>query len=326
MNNRSYELSAEKVGLGLAALGRPAYINAGRGRDLPEDRSVEAMRSLAAQVMDAAYTLGVRYFDVARSYGLAEEFLASWLADHPEINNVEVGSKWGYRYVGGWAMDAAVHEVKDHSAQAFFEQLVETQTLLGDRLNVYHIHSATQETGVLRDREVLAALSDLRETGVRVGLSTSGPNQSDVVREAVQIEVAGQPLFTSVQTTWNLLEPSSGVALAEAAEAGARVIIKEALANGRLAPQSDGAAHPLAGGVHQLAGDQGISIDQLAMAAALAQPWAWRVLSGAVTPAQVRSNVAAATLRVPPDVWRKLQGAALPPAQYWVERSERVWG
>jgi hypothetical protein len=32
-----------RLGLGLAALGRPSYINLGRGTDLPADRDVEAM-------------------------------------------------------------------------------------------------------------------------------------------------------------------------------------------------------------------------------------------------------------------------------------------
>ena len=31
------------------------------------------------EVLDAAYGAGVRYFDAARSYGRAEQFLGSWL-------------------------------------------------------------------------------------------------------------------------------------------------------------------------------------------------------------------------------------------------------
>ena len=66
-----------RVGLGLAALGRPAYITSGREQDLP-DRSVAGMRARAFSVLDAAYAAGVRYVDAARSYGLAEEFLAGY--------------------------------------------------------------------------------------------------------------------------------------------------------------------------------------------------------------------------------------------------------
>jgi aryl-alcohol dehydrogenase-like predicted oxidoreductase len=60
-----------ELGLGLAALGRPGYINVGHGADLPSTE-LEAMEAHAHRVLDAAYDGGVRYFDAARSYGRAE--------------------------------------------------------------------------------------------------------------------------------------------------------------------------------------------------------------------------------------------------------------
>ena len=88
---------APRIGLGMAALGRPGYINLGHNDDLPA-KDVEAMRMQAHEVLDEAYRLGIRYIDCARSYGLSEEFVASWLAKQPtEIAaEVVVGSKWGY--------------------------------------------------------------------------------------------------------------------------------------------------------------------------------------------------------------------------------------
>src|SRR6516225_11951904 len=90
-----------RVGLGLAALGRPAYITGGREDDLP-DRSVAGLRARSFSVLDAAYAAGVRYIDVARSYGRAEDFLAGRLAErgHPDV---VVGSKWAtaIRAAGG---------------------------------------------------------------------------------------------------------------------------------------------------------------------------------------------------------------------------------
>ena len=84
-----------------------------------------------------------------------------------------------------------MHEVKDHSLAAFTEQLAETRALLGDRLDVYHVHSATLETGVLDDAELHRALAALRDTGVRVGVSTSGPEQAAAVRRALAVAVGG---------------------------------------------------------------------------------------------------------------------------------------
>ena len=64
------------MGLGLAALGRPGYINLGHATDLSRDYDVAAMADHAHTVLDAAWAAGIRYFDAARSYGRAEEFLS----------------------------------------------------------------------------------------------------------------------------------------------------------------------------------------------------------------------------------------------------------
>jgi aryl-alcohol dehydrogenase-like predicted oxidoreductase len=168
-------------------------------------------------------------------------------------------------------------------------------------------------------------LAGLRDRGVRVGLSTSGPAQADTVRRAIDITVAGSPLFTSVQSTWNVLEQSAGAALAEAAEAGAQVIVKEPVANGRLAPGGAGADDRGAIAAAGLAESLGVSVDQLAIAAAAARPWAWCVLSGAVTVEQLHSNLGGIGLDLPADVLEQLPALAEPTTVYWSTRSARAW-
>lgn len=316
-------MPATRLGIGLAAVGRPAYITAHRGADLGAGRSPEDLERRTHALLDAAYSAGIRYVDVARSYGRAEEFAAHWLAARG-AHDVEVGSKWGYRYVGGWDMDAAVHEVKDHSLAAFREQWSATRDLVGDHLGRYLVHSATLDTGVLADAALHRELAGLRDRGIRVGISTSGPRQADAIRRALGVVVDGEPLFTSFQVTWNLLEPSAGPALAEAAGAGAQVVVKESVANGRLAPGAPDGSTGVAL-VAALAAAEGVGLDQLAVAAALAQPWAWRVLSGAATPDQLASHVAAADLALDPDLVDEALAAAEDPAAYWAARSDRPW-
>src|SRR5687767_11510964 len=93
-------LTVSRIGLGLASLGRPGYVNLGHADDLHGDYSRSAMESRAHAVLDAAWDSGVRYFDVARSYGAGEDFLGSWLRKSGIAPaNVVVGSKWGYTYV-----------------------------------------------------------------------------------------------------------------------------------------------------------------------------------------------------------------------------------
>jgi aryl-alcohol dehydrogenase-like predicted oxidoreductase len=177
---------------------------------------------------------------------------------------------------------------------------------------------------VLDDAELHRALAALRESGVRVGVSTSGPDQAAAVRRALAVSVDGTPLFTSIQSTWNLLETSVAGALAEAAAAGARVIVKEAVANGRLTPGEPPDSEPVRRAA-AVAAELGLGLDQLATAAALAQPWAWRVLSGAVTVEQLDSNVAAEKITLPPGVLDELATLAQPPGEYWAARSRRPW-
>jgi aryl-alcohol dehydrogenase-like predicted oxidoreductase len=165
-----------RLGLGLAALGRPGYINLGHAQDLERTYDVAAMEAHAHFVLNAAWAAGIRYFDAARSYGRAEEFLASWLkARKISPDQVTVGSKWGYTYTAGWKVEADKHEVKDHSLAVLRRQLDESRGLLGAQLDLYQIHSATLESGVLTDRAVLEELARLRDRGLAIGLTLSGP-------------------------------------------------------------------------------------------------------------------------------------------------------
>ncbi len=232
-----------------------------------------------------------------------------------------VGSKWGYRYTADWQVGATVNEIKDHSVANLRRQLVESRALLGDRLRLYQIHSATLESGVLDDPEVLAELSSLADGGLAIGLSVSGPRQADTIRRALELRVDGRSPFASVQATWNLLEPSVGPALAEAKEAGWGVIVKEALANGRLAVEGP----QLPGPIKTVSSSLGRTADAVAIAAALAQPWSDVVLSGAVTAEQLASNLAAVDGPITPDDLDLLSSIAEPPAEYWATRASLAW-
>lgn len=312
-------LQVTPIGLGMAALGRPGYINLGHGRDLGEERSVAAMRGHAHAVLDAAHGMGIGYLDAARSYGRAEDFLAGWLATRPDAQ-VTVGSKWGYTYTADWQVDADVHEVKDHSLATLERQLEETRERLGDHLDLYQVHSATLDTGVLGDGAVLARLVELGELGVVTGLTLSGPGQAATLERALGAEVGGTNPFRCVQATWNLLEPSVGPALAAAHDAGWGVVVKEAVANGRLTGRGDtGAA------LRAVAERHDTTVDAVALAAALHQPFVDVVLSGATTIDQLTANVAALDVALTTDDLASLAALTEAPEAYWERRSDLAW-
>jgi len=75
----------------------------------------------------------------------------------------------------------------------------------------------------------------------------------------------------------------------------------------------------------RLAGTHGTSVDAVAMAAVLANPWADAVLSGTVTPGQLRSNASALGLSLSEDELAELQTLAEAPEAYWRTRSELAW-
>lgn len=320
-------LAVSRLGLGLAAIGRPGYITLGRARDLGGDRSPEALYSRAAAVLDAARSAGVRYIDAARSYGRAEEFLARWLAERGVTpDQLTIGSKWGYRYTAGWSVNAAVHEEKELSVDRFRAQLAETLDRLGGRLALYQIHSATLDSGVLDDRRVLAALAAARRAGAcrAIGVTLSGPDSARALDRVLAARVDGERVFDAVQATFNLLEPSLRAGLAAAHAAGLGVIAKEIHANGRLTDANDRAADaPLVARLRAAAGE--LALDRVAVAWVAAHPFVDVALSGAATPGQLASHAAAIGAPLDDTAGAALAGVAEPPDRYWATRASLPW-
>jgi aryl-alcohol dehydrogenase-like predicted oxidoreductase len=309
--------------IGTAVLGRPAYINTGSDAELPADRSVESFRDNTFRTLDAAVAAGIDWIDTARSYGRAEEFVGQWwreraAADPDWVERAPtLSSKWGYEYVGNWDPSAAVHEVKDHSLQRFEQQLARTRATL-PRLQLYQVHSLTVDSPLWHDGPLLDALARLRDSGVAVGFSASGPRQAESILRALDVSRAGAPLFSAVQATWNLLETSAGDALALASRRELTVIVKESLANGRLVTDPPA-------GLLTVSSRLGADPDAAALAAVAAQPWVDRVLLGPAGPQQLAANLRARELVIGGQDLAALGSLAMNPEEYWADRSALDW-
>ncbi|MEI6866332.1 aldo/keto reductase [Flavicella sp.] len=305
-----------KIGLGLAALGRPEYINI--RQDICVDKSRLAFRKNALNVLDEAYSNGVRFFDTAPSYGKGELFLLEWLLlnKHTDVN---VSTKWGYTYVANWELGyQGNHEIKEHSLEKLREQWEVSKKLL-PWLKIYQIHSATLDSGVLTNNKVLNQLFQLKnEYGIQIGLSVSGIHQKEVLKHALSIEIEGDALFDSFQITYNIFEQDSFSIIKELSRLGKFIIIKEALANGRVFELKDTI-------LNNLADKYQVGIDAIALQFCIQSATPDRVLSGASTKGQLRDNLNANEFSLLEDEVNDLKKLKLSSEVYWRERSELSW-
>ena len=278
-----------KIGLGLAALGRPGYINIGHDNDLGSDKSKASMRDYCHQVLDFAYSNGVRYFDTARVYGDAEEFLSSWIRKQSQFNGF-VGSKWGYEYLANWEVNADKHERKDHSAAFLKQQWVETRMNLGKNVDLYHIHSVTPDSSVLDDPTVIKELESIKKNGLEIGISTSGPEQKKTIEKFLKINEKLK-LFSFLQSTVNILEQSCIPILKEAHNQKINIIAKEVFSNRLLTNANKDYHQEQLHNLQNIAKEIDLTLEQISYLWVYQLPFIKIILTGASTISQLQENL-----------------------------------
>ncbi|GAB5564164.1 MAG: aldo/keto reductase [Winogradskyella sp.] len=313
-----------RIGLGMAALGRPDYINLRTHKNI--DKSIKAFRSNAFQVIDKAYALGIRDFDVAPSYGLGEEFLLDWHKTK-QFKDVAFSTKFGYTYMADWEIGFnGKHEVKEHSLSKLNEQWDISRAFL-PHLNIYQIHSATLESGVLTNNAVLGRLYQLKkEYGLKIGLSSSGTAQESIIKTAQEITFEGEDLFDSFQVTYNIFEQSTYNILKALIHNHKTVIIKEALANGRLLHQSSLKTYiPAYDYLQQLEKKYNVGYDAIAIRFIIDHLKPTIVLSGASNIEQLEQNYKALNFKLTDLEVKQLETFMVSKEFYWQERSNLEW-
>jgi len=311
------------LGLGTAALGRPQYINVRQEKN--ESVDLEAFKNAGFKVLENAYQLGIRYFDTAPGYGLAEQLLLDWLSSKNDPT-IQVATKWGYTYVANFNPKAKIHEVKEHSVDKLNEQW-DVSKAFSTNLKVYQIHSATLETGVLNNEEVLNRLAFLqREHHIEIGITTTGTNQTEVIKKALDVSVNGKQLFDVFQVTYNVLDQSLNSISEELMQQDKRIIIKEALANGRLF-RNERFSHynGLYKTLEALALKHQVATDAIALKFCQQSIEDSLVLSGASHKAHLESNIKANVIVLTEDEMMSLKDFKISTTNYWQERKQLVW-
>ncbi|WP_248722080.1 aldo/keto reductase [Seonamhaeicola sp. ML3] len=311
------------IGLGTAALGRPQYINI--KQDVAEELDLQAFKKNGFKVLEEAYEQGIRYFDTAPGYGLAEQLLIEWLQTKSDPT-ITVATKWGYTYMANFDPNAKVHEIKEHSVSKLIEQWEVSQTLL-PYLSVYQIHSASFETGVLDNQEVLNKLASLKnDNNLKIGLTTTGDNQSEVIEKAANIQVSGVPLFEVFQSTYNILDQSILNVALELIKEGRQFVLKETLANGRLFPNKNYPNYKeLYDYMEKLSTKYNIGVDAIALKFCIQTFPESLVLSGANKTSQLLENLNANTFSLSNEEVSQLATFKVLPSNYWQERKQLTW-
>jgi len=317
-------LLKEQIGLGTAAIGRPQYINI-KEKSTDDSFDLATFKKKGRLILDAAYQQGIRYFDTAPGYGLAEELVLEWVREKRDTT-IEVATKWGYTYVANFDPTATTHEIKEHSLAKLKEQWTVSQQLL-PYLTSYQIHSATLDTGVLDNPSILERLADLKlKHQLIIGLTTSGANQNEVLQKALPIKVNGELLFDLFQVTYNVFDQSLA-AISEQLEAlDKRIVIKEALANGRVFPNKKYPYYQNAYQIFQrLANKYAVGIDAIALRFCLDSLSPYKVLSGAAQTQHVRDNLKVYDFRLDKEDLSTLKRLKIYPEKYWSERKQLQW-
>lgn len=316
--------NTDKIGLGTAAIGRPLYINIKQSAT-PKEFSLATFRQKGIDLLNDAYDQGIRYFDTAPGYGLAEQLLIDWIAKKDD-KSIEIATKWGYTYVANFDSKAIQHEVKEHSLKKLNEQWKASKALL-PFLTSYQIHSATVETGVLKNEPILNRLAALKEEyDLLIGISVTGKNQLEVLKTALDIEVNNTPLFDVFQATYNIFDQSLGVIAEEVAKQNKRLVIKEALANGRVFPNEKYPQHEMAyQTLKELSNKYKVGVDAIALRFCVDSIPVFKVLSGAANEQHLSDNLKTADFKLTAEDVERLKKLAVNPSAYWEERKQLGW-
>lgn len=311
-------MKISQLGFGTAAIGRPMYINIKSKKNTPFN--LDTFKSDGLAILEQAYQAGIRYFDTAPGYGMSEELLIEW-SQSKNDSSIEVATKWGYEYTANFDPLASVHEVKEHSLRMLQKQWKNSQKLL-PHLTTYQIHSATFDTGVLENQDILNELTRLKlEYGLKIGLTTSGANQTKVLARALEND-----LFDVFQVTYNVFDQSLRPFLETHDLSRKRVIIKEGLANGRVFRNETYPNYETANNLLQeLANKYNVGVDAIALQFCAQTIDAYSVLSGASLEDQLNQNLKALDVELTVDEINELKALAVLPQDYWNERKKMEW-
>jgi aryl-alcohol dehydrogenase-like predicted oxidoreductase len=200
-----------ELGLGIIGLGKPwGY--------LPSQVPAE---SDAMEVLELAYETGIRYFDSAPSYGIAEERLGKFLGSlsSRQRGELRIATKFGEHWHAGRG-----EPFVDHSYEALRRSLDRSLRHLG-RIDILQLHKTTPEALLSAD---LARAWDYAN---QIGVSMPGASVSDLESAAI---VIGDTRYGCIQMPLNRANGKFCTSLEAAAARGMWIVTNRPFAMGAM--------------------------------------------------------------------------------------------
>lgn len=302
-----------RLGLGLAPIG---------GLFTPVGDEV------AHATVEAAWDLGLRYFDTAPLYGcgLSERRAGAVLAGRPR-SGFTLSTKVGRLLVPGggdgqgfWAEPTDLAPRFDFSAAGVRRSHEESLARLGlDRIDIAHIHDPDDHLAEAAT-EAYPALARLREAG-EIGAVGAGMNQAPAL---VEMAHAGDFDCFMLAGRYTLLDQSGlDELLPLCQERGISVLAAGVYNSGLLADPRPGAHYDYrpadagllrrATAIRSVCERHGVPLRAAAIQFPLGHPAVASVVIGAQSPEQIADNVAMFEWDVPDALWADLKAEGLLP-------------
>ncbi|ARF59168.1 aldo/keto reductase [Streptomyces gilvosporeus] len=320
-----------RSGIEVTALGLGGAAIAGLYRPVDEDS--------AAATVEAAWDVGIRYFDTAPHYGLGvserrlgavlrtksrSQYVISTkvgrLLEPYDAEGSDTGSATGSDLANGFAVPATHRRVWDFSADGVRRSLEESLTRLGlDRIDLALIHDP-DDHGEQAFHEAYPALERLRSEGM-VGAIGAGMNQTAMLTRFL-IDTDVDAVLCAGRYTL-LEQPALAELLPAAANRGKSVIIGGVLNSGILAHPVPGATYNYSAApgelleralrMREVTEAYGVPLRAAALHFPFGHPAVASVLTGARSAAEVRDAATLLNAPVPADAWDRLRKEALLP-------------
>lgn len=204
-------LRLSPIGYGAFKIGRNVGTKYDRAYELPDDTTV-------AHLLNGILDLGITYIDTAPAYGASEEHIGRAISRRR--GEFTLSTKVGEFFENG--------VVRYDFSSAAVRQSVEAslRRLRTDVLDIVFIHSTHDDLRIVEQTDVVATLLSLRDAGLIRGIGLSG-----YTTEACRAAMAWAD---ALMVEYHPGEESLAPVIAEAHAAGVAVIVKKALASGRL--------------------------------------------------------------------------------------------